>query len=125
MNETLVYLPFDTHVVVQAFANAAWTQKVSFAPRSGESFEFLGSGEDNTLFGSRAINTPEPEEAQPGFEVAVGIQHENGAWEDSKLLQGRPYAVGDYRMICVVSEDSNDDDWNDCIVLFSWSEPEL
>ncbi len=124
MNETLVYLPFDTYVVVQGFTNAAWMQKVTCRPRSGEDFELLGNGENNTLIGTEAITTSAPEEGQPGFEVAVGVQHEpGGGWVDSELLQGREYAVGDYRMIGVVSEDSNDDDWNDCIVLFGWSEP--
>lgn len=125
MDETLVYLPFQTRVIVQAFASAAWLQKATFRPRSGPAFEFVGNGEDNAEIGREVINTLEPDEAQPGFEVALGVQHQQnpGTWQDSVLLQGRQYAVVDYNMICVVSEDSNDDDWNDCVVLFSWSTP--
>jgi hypothetical protein len=124
MNETVVHLPFDTYVVIQAFASAAWLQKTTFTPRSGEGFAFEGNGEDNAEIGKQALTTPEPEEGQPGFAVSLGVQHEGGGgWQDSQLLQGRQYAVGDYNLICVVSEDSNDDDWNDCVVLFSWSTP--
>jgi Fucose-binding lectin II (PA-IIL) len=124
MNETVVYLPFDTYVVIQAFVSAAWMQKATFTPRAGEGFGFEGNGDDNAEIGKRAIVTPEPEEGQPGFAVALGVQHDpGGGWVASQLLQGRQYAVGDYSLICVVSEDSNDDDWNDCVVLFSWSTP--
>jgi hypothetical protein len=122
MEETVVYLPFETHVLAQAFCDSAGQQRATFTPKGGAPFAFAGIGAENTEIGKRMIVTPAPEQGEVGFAVKVAIEHGN-PWVPSAMVQGRRYSIAGYNIIGIASEDWVDEDWNDCTVLFTWSSP--
>lgn len=123
MNETVVYLPFETNVVAQAFASAAYKQKATFIFTPEKEFSIEGVGDNNDELGHKYVHTGAPQPGKERFEVRVRIQSESGpGWVDSAMVQGRLYTVAGFNVILIASEDpAGDGDWDDCVVMFSWT----
>jgi hypothetical protein len=123
--------PSTATVYVQAFANAAYAQKVTIQPPSGTAAVFSGSGENNTTI---ALTTPgflTPHSGgQPSF-VVPGSKGSTQSYTISVTANNNPSQVmgnlntiltpssGQILMGLVSSEDSSDNDWNDSVTIFT------
>lgn len=116
-----VYLPVSTWISVQAYTNAAFTQRVTAPRRSSP-----GSGERNTPMpgGNYGFMTPATSRSPLGWTVIVRVESSNsgGQYQPSQVMLGS-CTVQYFTLSMVVSEDWVDQDWNDAVVQFSWWVP--
>lgn len=120
-----LYLPLQTYVNVRSFTNAAFTQRVTLVEEDGTRHQYEGSGEHDTPMpgGSFAIRTPASAKSPRGYQVTINVDSDqSGTWRPSSLGQGS-CGVMFYHLVMVVSEDYIDNDWNDCVVQFTWWVP--
>lgn len=120
--------PANATVFVQAFSSAAFAQVVTIHPPSGTAAVFSGSGEHNapqalTTQGFLSVHSG----GQPSFVVPGG----GGEYTISVTGGGKPSQVmansdtiitpsnGQIVLGWVSSEDSEDEDWNDSVVVFT------
>jgi hypothetical protein len=126
MNQTRMYFPFRTRVLVQLFAGASYLQKATFLLQDGQAFVKEGSGGDNMEFARFAFETGLPKASEKSFLATVGIQYQtqpNAPWIDSQMMPSRPTSAATFTAQFIASEDHVDRDWNDCLVMFSWNSP--
>jgi fucose-binding lectin II (PA-IIL) len=125
-----VPLPFPANatVFVQGFANAAFTQAITIRPPSGSSAVFSGSGENNAILPltTQGFLTPHAG-GQPSFKVPSS----GGTYTVSVTANGQPSQVmgtvsniitpagGQILLGWVSSEDAQDQDWNDSVLIFT------
>ncbi|MET0559898.1 MAG: fucose-binding lectin II [Solirubrobacterales bacterium] len=123
--ETLVYVPFLTLVEVQVSVGANYKQKVTIVPQSGGSYPPIeGAGGENKEIGHWMVPTTAPEPGKQGFLIKVTVENNNGSgWKVAPMVLSRPTSAATFTAFFLVSEDSTDNDWNDCVVMFSWSKP--
>ncbi|MCG8370345.1 MAG: fucose-binding lectin II [Proteobacteria bacterium] len=123
-----VYLPLNTYVSVSGFTNAAFPQQATVVQEDGSQTVMSGSGEHNTPMknGAFSIQTPASSSSPAGYKVTVTIEsQQGGTWQPSKVISGK-ISVMYYNTAVVVSEDYQDQDWNDAVVQFVWwTPPEL
>ena len=115
-------------VYVQGFANAAYSQSITITPPSGSKAVFSGSGENNTTLplSTQGFLTPHSG-GQPSFVVPGS----GGTYLISVTANGQPSQVmGNVNTIStpsggqiiigwVSSEDAQDNDWNDSVLIFT------
>jgi len=121
-NSVVITLPYSKTVVIQAFANASYLQRVSVQPQGGPTTVWSGGGFYSTPLGSMTITTPAGSGA--GFPVTVTIDHSSDGgrtWSGSKLASV-PCDVMYYSTIIIGSEDANDNTWNDATAYVTWSQ---
>ena len=127
MNETRIYLPFRTRVLVQLFSGASYRQKGTFKLQNVQQpIVKEGSQSDNKEFARFDFNTGQPLGVEKSFLVTVGIQYQPAPiipWRDSRMMPSRPCSAATFTAQFIASEDSGDGDWNDCLVMFSWNSP--
>lgn len=126
--EVKLTFPDGSTVFVQAFSNAALTQTVTIQPPAGggDAAVFQGSGESNvpqalTTQGFLTANSGgQPSFVSTGGEYMISIATEEG---DSQVMgaasQLNTPAGGTILVGWVSSEDQDDEDWNDSVVLFT------
>ncbi|HEX5493976.1 MAG TPA: fucose-binding lectin II [Mycobacteriales bacterium] len=120
MDSTVVYLPFNTTVMIRAFTNASFQQRVTLAPEQGNPIVFTGIGENDTPIGNTSMRTPAQGTNPRGYQVTVTIETNPGTgWQPSSVGQGGS-SIMYYNLTLVVSEDYVDQDWNDAVVTFTW-----
>jgi hypothetical protein len=121
--------PSNATVFVQAFSNASYEQVVTIMPPSGNPAVFSGNGEYNQTLSltTQGFLTPHPG-GQPSFVVPAGGTQ---VYTISVTANGVPSSVmgnlntiltpssGQILMGMVSSEDSNDNDWNDSVTVFT------
>lgn len=120
-----VYLPLSTWVHVRAIVNAAFTQRVTITPETGNPVVLQGSGEHDTVLpnGDYGFTTPSSSSSPLGYRMVVTVQSSSGSgFQPSQVLQGLQ-SIMYYNLAMVVSEDYVDQDWNDAVVMFSWWVP--
>lgn len=123
MDSTVVYLPFNTRIAIRAFTNAAFAQRVTLAPETGDPIVWTGSGEGDTPIGNTSLVTPGQGRNPRGYQVTVTVETNPGTgWQPSSVGQGGA-SIMYYTLTMVVSEDYVDQDWNDAVVTFSWWVP--
>jgi hypothetical protein len=123
-NTTPVYLPHETWVNIHAFTNAAFEQHVIIEPEVGATINFTGSGEHDNPIGQTGLQTPQTSEQPAGFRMSVSVESfADGKWSASAVAQSQLCRGWYYNLIMVVSEDYQDNDWNDAVVLFAWWTP--
>jgi len=123
--ETLVYVPFLTLVEVQVSVGANFQQKVTIVPQSGGPYPpIIGAGGENKEIGHWMVPTTAPEPGKQGFLIKVTVENNDGSgWKVAPMVVSRPTSAAAFTAFFIVSEDSTDRDWNDCVVMFSWSKP--
>jgi hypothetical protein len=120
--------PANATVFVQAFSNASFTQAVTIQPPSGSSAVFTGSGESNRAQALTTTGFLTPNSGgQPSFKVPSG----GGEYTISVTANGVASQVmadsnslntpggGQILIGWVSSEDAQDADWNDSVVIFT------
>lgn len=108
-------LPPNTDVYTQVIVNAAWQQRITITPPTGQPTVFTGSGEHTTL-GQVYLQTGK---VTP-YQVRVLVEFQNdGTWQ-TEPSQVTPVAARNFEMSIVTSEDSTDDDYNDSVCMFMW-----
>jgi hypothetical protein len=120
--------PGNATVYVQAFSNAAYAQAVTIQPPSGASAVFSGNGEHNTAQalttqGFLTVNSG----GQPSFVVpAAGGEYTvsvTGAGKPSQVMANTNTIIdptnGQIFLGWVSSEDAQDEDWNDSVLIFT------
>jgi hypothetical protein len=118
-----ITLPYNTPVIVQCFANAANTQRVSVRPSIGTPWAFQGTGFYDTSLGMQPLNTGSGSGA--GFDVDVAVDHSTDkgqTWQPSQV-DTDDCQIMYFNMVIVVSEDSGDDTWDDATTYFTWTAP--
>lgn len=127
MNETRIYLPFRTKVLVQLFGSASYRQKGTFKLQNVQQpIVREGSQSDNKEFARFDFDTGQPVGDEKSFLVTVGIQYQPAPivpWRDSRAMPSRPCSAAAFTAQFIASEDSGDGDWNDCLVMFTWKSP--
>lgn len=120
--------PGNATVFVQAFSNAGYNQAVTIQPPSGASAVFSGTGENNV---PQALTTQGFVTANPGGQPSFVVPSGGGEYTISVTGNGKPSQVmadsntlntpggGQIVIGWVSSEDSQDDDWNDSVVIFT------
>lgn len=114
-----IYLPFSTDVVVKGFSNAAFMQRITVTPETGDPIVFVGSGEQNTQIGRANFTTPA---GSGDFTVVVAVENSQdggNSWSRSDIYVSA-CSVRTYNLAVVVSEDMVDEDYNDAICMISW-----
>jgi hypothetical protein len=110
-----------TVIYIMPITFASWTQKVTVTPPGDNPtpWEAQGSGEGNQLaMWSYPVNTGTPPQV---FNFQVHIQHWNGnAWVDNPFCGTTNSSSLTAHVNWVFSEDSTDNDLNDCFVEFVW-----
>lgn len=120
-----VYLPLNTYVSVRGFTNAAFLQQATVIQEDGTQTVMSGSGEHNAPMenGDFSIQTPDSSSSPAGYKVTITIEsQQSGTWQPSSVTSGQ-ISVMYYNTAVVVSEDYQDQDWNDAVVQFSWWTP--
>lgn len=126
-SEVKLTFPDGATVFVQAFSNAALIQTVTIQPPGGgDAAVFQGSGESNvpqalTTQGFLTANSGgQPSFVSTGGEYMISIASEEG---DSQVMgaasQLNTPSGGTILIGWVSSEDQDDDDWNDSVVIFT------
>jgi hypothetical protein len=125
MNETLVYVPFETLVEAQVFVGANYQQKVTIVPQTGGPYPPIeGHGGEDKEIGHWMVQTGPPEAGKQGFLIKVQVENNDGSgWKVAPVVVSRRCSAATFTAFFLVSEDSTDNDWNDCVVMFSWSKP--
>lgn len=121
-NTVTVTLPYSRTVVIQAFANARYAQRVSVQPQGDRATVWTGTGFYSTPLGSMMITTPSGSGA--GFPVTITIDHSSDGgttWSGSQVDSVRCEILY-YATEIVASEDAGDGTWNDATVYLSWSQ---
>lgn len=135
MSSQVLPFPAGATVYVQAYANAAYTQQVTIQPPSGQkpnsnAAVFSGNGENNALqkLTTQGFLTPNSG-GWPSFVVPSGSSTQKytvsiTASGSSSPVLGNVNTIvtpagGQILVGVVSSEDSNDQDWNDSVVLFT------
>ena len=120
-----IYLPLNTYINVRGFTNAAFMQQVTIIDENNNTHVMTGSGEHDAPMqnGSYAFTTPSTAKSPMGFQLSVTVlSQQNGQWTPSQVISGKTSLMY-YNLALVVSEDYNDNDWNDAVVQFSWWTP--
>lgn len=120
-----IYLPFSTQVIVYGYTNAAFTQRITCKFEDGDTQVMTGTGEQNTPTSPpRYIkNTPSSGPNPNGFAATVTVDHKSSGssqWTPSQLNGGSCSVALLYHVLLVVSEDWDDQDWNDGVIQFCW-----
>jgi len=125
MNETFVYVPFETLVEAQVFVGANYQQKVTITPQGGGPYPPIeGHGGEDKEIGHWMIPTGAAEAGKEGFLIKVAVENNDGSgWKVAPVVVSRRCSAAAFTAFFLVSEDSTDRDWNDCVVMFSWSTP--
>jgi hypothetical protein len=118
-NSVTLYLPPGTDVIFKGFANSVNLQRITITPPSGSPIVFTGLGEENALIGKEHFTTPPGEE-----EVAITVNIENSlndgqTWQPSDVYSDACYMQA-YHLAIIVSEDLQDEDFNDAVCFVSW-----
>jgi hypothetical protein len=116
--EVTIYVPAVTDVVVKAFANAAYLQRIRLQVPEQEPVVLQGAGEENALIGRSHFTTA----AGDDVEITVTIEHSTdggSTWQASEMFFETCY-VQAYHMAVIVTEDFKDQDYNDAICIISW-----
>ena len=124
-DQVTVYLPLNTQVYVQAFANASLNQQVTITQESGTSTTLTGSGNNAPMTNSPfTIATPGQSESPLGYRVTVVIESANGSGQNqpSQVSSGS-CGVKYYSLIAVAAAVNINSVWNDALVQFSWWTP--
>jgi hypothetical protein len=120
--------PGNATVFVQAFSNAQYNQAVTIQPPSGASAVFSGAGEHNV---PQALTTQGFLTANPGGQPSFVVPSGGGEYTISVTANQKPSQVmaesstlltpssGQILIGWVSSEDSQDEDWNDSVVIFT------
>jgi len=120
--------PANATIYVQGFANAAYKQAITIQPPSGGNAVFTGSGENNTTLPltTQGFLTPHSG-GQPSFVVPSS----GGAYTISVTANSQASQVmgslntiitpsgGQILIGWVSSEDAQDNDWNDSVLIFT------
>lgn len=111
---TIDALPKDTDVTLKVKTNSKLPQRVTIKRNGVVEKIFSGTGEKNTIQGEHTL-------ISNGVLEATFEYQKQEQWLPAALESGGPYNIGQYRMLVVVSESSDDSDYNDAILELSWS----
>ena len=117
-----VSLPFETTIIIQSFANAFYEQRVTIQPETGDAIVFPGQGLYDVLIGSTYMVTPSHGSHSDGYYVTVTVDHstDHGVNWASSAVDGVSCLVANYAMFVVVSEDADNNTWDDATTYFTW-----
>jgi Fucose-binding lectin II (PA-IIL) len=112
-------LPPQTTVVVQCYANAAYTQRITITPHGQDPLVYQGTGFYDTPIGSGEIYVSQDQE---GYATVVIENSQDGGqtWSPSEV-DVNDCEVSFYNLIVVASEDSSDNTWDDATAYFSYT----
>ena len=117
-----ITLPNATQIVVQSFANAANSQRVTITLSGQQPIVFAGNGYYDTPIGTRIISTPA---GQGGVATTVAADHSQDGgqtWQPSQV-DWEDCVIQYYQLIAVASEDASDNTWDDATTYFTWTVP--
>ena len=117
-----VQLPNGTTLVLQAFANAAYVQRVTVTVPGQQPYVFSGSGFYDTLIGSATFTTAP---GSGGVVATVAVDHSSDGgqtWQPS-LVDTNTCVIQYYQLVAVASDDSGGTTWDDATTYFSWTVP--
>ena len=126
-NSAVVTFPAGLNVLVQAFANASFGQKVTITPPSGSPAVFSGNGEGNVplqlitagfLKGGTNGSWPSFQAASGNYVVSVTANNQTTPVAATQSQSPTP-GGGTAYLAQVSSEDAADMDWNDSVTLFT------
>jgi Fucose-binding lectin II (PA-IIL) len=121
-NTVTVYVPISKDIVVKAFTNAAYLQRITLSIEGVGQFVIQGTGENNTLLGVEPFTTPS--EGGPDNQITVDVKVEYSSNGGSTWNAPDVYTDGctvqAYNLIVIVAEDMVDQDYNDAVCMISW-----
>lgn len=127
-NTITVLVPLSTDVVVKAFTNADYLQRITVVlPALSNPIVFQGQGEGNNPIGRAHFTTPNSWPNSISYPISVTQEYsvdEGQNWQPSTIY-GDHCVVQAFNLTVVVSEDGVDDDWNDAVCMISWPQAQV
>jgi Fucose-binding lectin II (PA-IIL) len=122
-NSETIYLPPATDVVVKAYTNAAYTQRVDVAPSWTDAQSFQGTGEGNTPMGQTHFTTPS--DGNLTLTITMSWLASDGhTWNPVNDVFLTSCPVRSLQLTVMASEDGVDQDYNDSVCIVSWPQPQ-
>jgi hypothetical protein len=114
-------LPAGTRVYVNAFTNAGFLQRVTLTVNGGGINQWQGTGEGNNELANAPVDTPKDSSGWVTTSALVEFSNNGGAsWNRSKVSPVGSFTIYGYNQRTIVSEDADDDDYNDVAIIMSW-----
>lgn len=115
-----VALPASQRVYVMAFTNAGYLQRVTLTANGGTPLQFQGNGEGNQEIANTSLVTPSDPSGWVNTIVLIEFAPDGTSFQPSRYSPAGSFSVYGYNQRTVVSEDADDDDYNDTAVIMTW-----
>jgi hypothetical protein len=116
----MVALPASQKVYVSAFTNASYLQRVTLTVNGGTPQQWQGNGEGNQEIAHTSLIIPSDPSGWVNASVLTEFSPSGSPFQPSKMSPIGTFSVYGYNQRMIVSEDADDDDYNDTALILSW-----